>query len=70
MVTMFFTLQFESKKPQNEWGKSPLYVQRKFAGNSLATDLNISPTDGIIQVFRMGNGTTRFQRYDFISKPI
>jgi Secretion system C-terminal sorting domain len=58
---MFFTLQFESKKPQNDWGKSPLYVQRKFAGNALATDLNISPTDGIIQVFRMGNGTNDFK---------
>ena len=58
---MFFTLQFESKKPQNDWGKSPLYVQRKFAGNSLATDLNITPTDGIIQVFRMGNGTNNFK---------
>jgi hypothetical protein len=58
---MFFTLQFESKKPQNDWGKSPLYVQRKFAGNALATDLNITPTDGIIQVFRMGGTTNNFK---------
>ncbi len=58
---LFFTLEFESKKPQNEWGKSPLYVQRKFAGNPLATDLNITPTDGIIQVFRMGGTTNNFK---------
>ena len=33
---------------------SPLYVTRKFAGNKDATDLNISPTDGVVQVFKVG----------------
>lgn len=48
-----FTLKFKSLKSQTEWNKSPLYVTRKFAGNSSATDLGITPTDGIIQVFRV-----------------
>jgi hypothetical protein len=48
-----FTLQFKSLKPQADWNKSPLYVTRKFGGNDLATDLGITPTDGIVQVFRV-----------------
>jgi hypothetical protein len=48
-----FTLQFKSLKPQADWNKSPLYVTRKFGGNDLATDLGITPTDGIVQVFRI-----------------
>ena len=50
---MFFTLQFKAKKPQADWGKSPMYVTRKFAGDNKASDLVITPTDGIVQVFRM-----------------
>jgi hypothetical protein len=50
---LLFVLKFKSKKLQTEWGKSPLYISRKFAGDKTATDLNITPTDGIIQVFRM-----------------
>ena len=51
---LIYTLQFSAKKPQSQWGMSPLYVTRKFAGNKDAIDLNITPTDGIVQVFRMG----------------
>ena len=51
---LIYTLQFSAKKPQNQWGMSPLYVTRKFAGNKDATDLNISPTDGVVQVFKVG----------------
>jgi hypothetical protein len=50
---LLFVLKFKSKKPQSEWGKSPLYISRKFAGDKSSTDLNITPTDGIVQVFRM-----------------
>jgi hypothetical protein len=50
---LLFVLKFKSKKLQTEWGKSPLYISRKFAGDKTSTDLNITPTDGIIQVFRM-----------------
>lgn len=51
---LIYTLQFSAKKPQSQWGMSPLYVTRKFAGNKEAYDLNISPTDGIVQVFKVG----------------
>jgi len=65
---MFFTLEFTAKKPQNDWGKSPLYVTRKFAGNASATDLIITPTDGIIQVFRMA-GPTNFKDLSLSPNP-
>lgn len=50
---LLFILKFKAKKPQSDWGKSPLYISRKFAGDKTASDLNITPTDGIVQVFRM-----------------
>jgi hypothetical protein len=50
-----FTLQFISKQIQSDWGVSPLYVTRKHAGNTLARDLKITPTDGIVQIMRIGN---------------
>jgi hypothetical protein len=50
---LFFTLQFVSKKPQEQWGVSPLYVTRKFAGNNVSTDLNITPTEGIVRILRV-----------------
>ena len=52
---LIYTLQFSAKKPQDKWNMSPLYVTRKFAGNKESLDLNISPTDGIVQVFKVGN---------------
>jgi hypothetical protein len=64
---LLFTLQFKSKKSQNEWNKSPLYVSRKFAGDAQAIDLNITPTDGILQVFKVSQGGVVFK--DFILYP-
>ena len=49
------TLQFQALKPKADWNKSPLYVTRKFAGNSTATDLNITPTDGRVEIKRIKN---------------
>jgi hypothetical protein len=48
-----FTLQFTAKEIQNQWGVSPLYVTKKFSGNSIAKDLKIIPTNGIIQIMRV-----------------
>ena len=50
---ILFTLEFISKKSQTQWNKSPLYVTRKFAGDRLSTDLKITPTDGILQIFKV-----------------
>jgi hypothetical protein len=49
------TLQFQALKPKVDWNVSPLYVTRKFAGNSTATDLNITPTDGRVENKRIKN---------------
>ena len=50
------TLQFTALKPQEEWGKSPLYTTRKFAGNYSANDVIITPTNGLVQVRRVLGG--------------
>jgi hypothetical protein len=47
-----FTLNFTAKEVQSDWNKSPLYVTRKFAGDENATDLKITPTDGLFQILK------------------
>ena len=49
------TLQFLAKKPKDEWSASPLYVSQKYVGNANASDLNIRPTDGRIQIQKAMN---------------
>jgi hypothetical protein len=46
-------LQFVALKPKQDWTASPIYVTRKFVGNTLASDLKIKPTDGRIEVQRV-----------------
>lgn len=47
-------LQFIAKQPQDLWGASPLWTTNKFAGNNiLSKDLEITPTNGIVQVYKM-----------------
>lgn len=46
-------LQFIAKKPKQDWDASPIYVTRKFVGNSFAADLKIKPTDGRVEVQRV-----------------
>jgi uncharacterized membrane protein len=46
------TLQFLAKQPQAEWSESPLWTTRKFAGNTVSKDLEITPTNGILQVLK------------------
>lgn len=52
----FVTLQFIAQKPKNEWGKSPMYVVNKSAGDERCRDLNMIPTEGVTQVLRVING--------------
>ena len=65
---VIFVLTFTAKKVQADWGKSPLYISRKFAGDNSSTDLNITPTDGIIQVFRM-SGPVDFKGISIAPNP-
>jgi hypothetical protein len=50
------TIQFAALKPQADWGKSPLYTTRKFAGDYNAKDMIITPTNGMVQVLRVTGG--------------
>ena len=50
-------LQFIAKAPQSQWNVSPLYVSRKYAGNANSRDMNITPTEGRIEVkIAIGSG--------------
>jgi hypothetical protein len=49
------TMQFVALKPQLQWDNSPLYTTNKFAGNMNHRDLEITPTNGIIQVVKISN---------------
>ena len=49
-------LQFLALQPQSAWEESPLYTTRKFAGNTASKDLEITPTNGILQVLKSSIG--------------
>lgn len=51
-----FTLLFRAKQPQADWGMSPLYTSRKFVGSETASDMRVTPTNGVVQVNKMKNG--------------
>jgi hypothetical protein len=51
-----FTFNFIAKAPQNTWNESPLYTTRKFVGDENAKDMNITPTNGLVAINRMGPG--------------
>lgn len=53
------TLQFIAKKPKTEWGKSPLYVVNKSAGDENSKDLSMLPTEGVVQIMRVVNNSPR-----------
>ena len=47
------TLQFLAKQPKDNWSTSPIYVTRKFAGDEFAKDVNITPTNSLVNVMKM-----------------
>jgi len=62
-------MQFVALKPQSEWANSPLYTTNKFAGNLSHRDLNITPTNGIIQVVKMSNNVIHVGENKMIIAP-
>ena len=50
------TLQFLALQPQSQWEESPLWTTRKYAGNINHKDLEITPTNGILQVLKSNIG--------------
>ena len=53
------TLQFVALQPQTQWTTSPLWTTEKYAGNNQSKDLSISPANGVLQVFKMTQGSGR-----------
>jgi hypothetical protein len=51
-----FTLRFIAKQPQSTWTQSPLYTTHKFSGDMVSKDLSITPTNGILVVYKMSSG--------------
>lgn len=51
-----FNLKFLALTPQSDWNASPLWVTRKYAGNSIATDLIINPTHGEVKIMHISPG--------------
>lgn len=45
-------IQFLALQPQNAWTESPLWTTDKFAGNTASNDLEITPTNGVLQVVK------------------
>jgi len=50
-----FTLFFIAKKPQTEWVNSPIHTTGKFVGDANSNDMNITPTNGIVEIKRISN---------------
>ena len=48
-----FTLNFVAKTPQESWDRSPLYTTRKFVGNETASDLNVTASNGVVEISRI-----------------
>jgi hypothetical protein len=48
-----FTLQFVALEPKQDWTVSPLWVAEKYVGDVNSKDMNIRPTNGRVQVFKV-----------------
>lgn len=45
-------VQFLALQPQSAWTESPLWTTDKYAGNLIHKDLEITPTNGVLQVIK------------------
>ena len=48
-----FTIQFVAKKPQDQWGNAALWTGAKYVGDASSRDMNIRPTNGVVEVRRV-----------------
>ena len=48
-----FTIQFVAKKPQDQWGSAALWTGAKYVGDASSSDMNIRPTNGVVEVRRV-----------------
>jgi hypothetical protein len=49
-------LQFLALQSQSAWTESPIWTTEKYAGNTASKDLEITPTNGILQVIKSSVG--------------
>jgi hypothetical protein len=62
-------LQFTALSAQTTWTHSPLYVIRKYAGDANATDLRITPTNGVVKIFKINGGANTTKDCEIIVAP-
>jgi hypothetical protein len=64
-----FTLQFTALKPKLNWTVSPLYVAEKYVGDAVATDMNIRPTNGRIEIRKRDLSSDILEGFDIMTYP-
>lgn len=64
-----FTLQFSALEPQLNWNVSPLYVAEKYVGDELATDMNIAPTNGRVEILKRDFNGGLLDGFDILTFP-
>jgi len=64
-----FTLQFTALKPKLNWTVSPLYVAEKYVGDATATDMNIKPTNGRIEIRKRDLDSEILEGFDIATFP-
>jgi hypothetical protein len=64
-----FTLQFTALKPKLNWTISPLYVAEKYVGDAVATDMNIRPTNGRIEIRKRDLSSDILEGFDIMTYP-
>lgn len=64
-----FTLQFVALEPKQDWSVSPLWVAEKYVGDANSKDMNIRPTNGRVQVFRVAWNPGILDGLDMVTYP-
>jgi hypothetical protein len=64
-----FTLQFTALKPRLNWTVSPLYVAEKYVGDTQASDMNIKPTNGRIEIRKRNSDPKALEGFDIVTYP-
>jgi len=64
-----FTLQFTALKPRLNWTVSPLYVAEKYVGDTQASDMNIKPTNGRIEIRKRDLSSDILEGFDIMTYP-
>ena len=64
-----FMLQFVALEPKQDWTVSPLWVAEKYVGDVNSKDMNIRPTNGRVQVFKVSWNPGVLDGVDMLTYP-